>query len=306
MGGSELVQYVAQGQVSAADEINPITEGYDLMIQSLLDNLVDDSILKKYESTPNAYGLGMYLYIVRDYAVLRPRDKYLEVKRLKAASTVKDIEAFEDEIMPSLNQKELIGLYFLAHVNSTEAEMRVFSNPVPDLSLAAIKEQIKDLISPESMPIIANVAGRMKKPRKEVICFRCNQKGHTAPKCPATAPATAPAQTKNSEKNNESRADPVEAWSVALFSSVDSQDVNSYWLDSGATIHVCNNRSHFSTLEACHLELQGIGTGMIPVCGIGSVEFRSGQKTLRLDNVHYVPQAKKNLVSIPAATAKGA
>ena len=72
-----------------------------------------------------------------------------------------------------------------------------------------------------------------------------------------------------------------------------------WWLDSGATIHVCNDRAQFKiykTEDDGQEVLMGNHNGA-KVLGKGTVElqFTSG-KTMTLTNVFHVPDIKKNLV----------
>ena len=81
-----------------------------------------------------------------------------------------------------------------------------------------------------------------------------------------------------------------------------------WWLDSGATVHVCNNREMFkifNDLKEPEEVLMG-NDAAAKVLGKGSVElnFTSGQK-LTLVNVFYVPELRKNLVSASLLCKKG-
>ncbi|GJY80322.1 zinc finger, CCHC-type containing protein [Tanacetum coccineum] len=73
-----------------------------------------------------------------------------------------------------------------------------------------------------------------------------------------------------------------------------------WWYDSGATIHVCNNRDLFKTYketEDGHEVIMG-DNHTSKVIGSGNVEiqFTSGKKLI-LMNVLYVPNIRKNIVS---------
>nr|ABD63150.1 Putative retroelement pol polyprotein, related [Asparagus officinalis] len=82
----------------------------------------------------------------------------------------------------------------------------------------------------------------------------------------------------------------------------------SYWmLDSGATYHVTPRRDWFSSFE----RLDG---GVIimendqscGICTIGTVRIRMHDGVVReLKDVRFVPQLKKNLISVGALEAKG-
>ena len=73
-----------------------------------------------------------------------------------------------------------------------------------------------------------------------------------------------------------------------------------WWFDSGATVHVCNNKGLFKTyteLAEQQEVLMGNGNGA-KVLGKGNVEIHfTSNKKITLTNVLHVPDIKKNLVS---------
>ncbi|GKD64877.1 zinc finger, CCHC-type containing protein [Tanacetum coccineum] len=77
-------------------------------------------------------------------------------------------------------------------------------------------------------------------------------------------------------------------------------DAIAWWIDSGATTHVCKDRCWFKTFELVEdgSVLYMGGENFAPIHGKGSValEFSSG-KTITLFNVLYVHKLRKNLVS---------
>ncbi|XP_075100545.1 uncharacterized protein LOC142176513 [Nicotiana tabacum] len=81
-----------------------------------------------------------------------------------------------------------------------------------------------------------------------------------------------------------------------------------WWLDSGATIHVCYDKKIFKTYaEVQDSEQVLMGNHVAAdVAGKGSIEinFTSGQK-LTLLNVYHVPDMKKNLMSAALLSKKG-
>jgi hypothetical protein len=77
-------------------------------------------------------------------------------------------------------------------------------------------------------------------------------------------------------------------------------DEIAWWIDSGATTHVCKDRNWFKSFESVEdgsvLHMGNESTALIQGKGHVVLEFTSG-KTLILRNVLYVPGIRKNLVS---------
>ncbi|GKC18073.1 retrovirus-related pol polyprotein from transposon TNT 1-94 [Tanacetum coccineum] len=76
-----------------------------------------------------------------------------------------------------------------------------------------------------------------KKPLSEVVCYKCDEKGHI--KCYCKNPKK---KNKNSNKKDE--------YANAVEQELHMANVtitNDWWYDSGATTHVCNNRDLFKT-----------------------------------------------------------
>ncbi|KAI5425435.1 hypothetical protein KIW84_031292 [Lathyrus oleraceus] len=85
-------------------------------------------------------------------------------------------------------------------------------------------------------------------------------------------------------------------------------DAIAWWIDSGATTHVCKDRFWFKTLVPVEdgFVLYMGDDHFAPVEGKGNVvlEFSSG-KTITLFNVLYVPKLRKNLISGPVLNKLG-
>ncbi|GKE28994.1 zinc finger, CCHC-type containing protein [Tanacetum coccineum] len=85
-------------------------------------------------------------------------------------------------------------------------------------------------------------------------------------------------------------------------------DATAWWIDSGATTHVCKDRCWFKTYEPVEdgYVLYMGDDHFAPIHGKGSValEFSSG-KTITLFNVLYVPKLRKNLLSGPVLNKCG-
>ena len=78
------------------------------------------------------------------------------------------------------------------------------------------------------------------------------------------------------------------------------EDNEAWWIDSGATRHVCKDKSSFKTYESIEdgnvLYMGNSSTAAAKEKGFVDLEFTSG-KMLTLTDVYHVPEIRKNLVS---------
>ncbi|KAL0371851.1 UNVERIFIED_CONTAM: hypothetical protein Scaly_0866700 [Sesamum calycinum] len=81
-----------------------------------------------------------------------------------------------------------------------------------------------------------------------------------------------------------------------------------WWYDSGATVHVCNDKNQFKHYEATAGGQQVLMGNANTTTVLGKenvgVQFTSGKKLL-LTNVLHVPEIRKNLVSAAILSKKG-
>jgi len=81
-----------------------------------------------------------------------------------------------------------------------------------------------------------------------------------------------------------------------------------WWLDSGVTVHVCNNKAWFKTYEELKKPEEVLmgNHNSAKVLGKWTIElyFTSGKK-LSLLNVFHIPEIRKNLVSTSLLSKKG-
>ena len=73
-----------------------------------------------------------------------------------------------------------------------------------------------------------------------------------------------------------------------------------WWFNSGATVHVCNNKEHFKIYDQSSIEQKVLigNHNKAKVFRKGTIEVKmSSNKMLILTNVFYVLNIKKNLVS---------
>nr|GEX10379.1 protein kinase-like domain, phloem protein 2-like protein [Tanacetum cinerariifolium] len=130
---------------------------------------------------------------------------------------------------------------------------------------------------------------KSKKNKKDVICYNCKKPRHFKRECHALKKKQ-DGGNDNKNKDNNFVAMTSEAFSL--------EEEKSWWVDSGATRHVCNNQTMFKTYEPSDSMLYMGNHSTTQMKGKGKINlvFTFGN-TLTLNNVLHVPDVRKNLVS---------
>ncbi|PKI76891.1 hypothetical protein CRG98_002678 [Punica granatum] len=139
--------------------------------------------------------------------------------------------------------------------------------------------------------------GGVSKPKFQGKCFNCDKKGHKSADC------RLPKRKKDHEANiiNEMARYVADINLSVVVSEVNliGSNPNEWWLDTNATRHVCSYRDLFTMLEPVTGERIYMGNSAHSVvegqCKV-VLKMASGKK-LTLNNVLYVPEIRKNLVS---------
>ncbi|CAM8903040.1 unnamed protein product [Rhodiola kirilowii] len=123
-------------------------------------------------------------------------------------------------------------------------------------------------------------------------CFNCDKEGHRAADC----------KKPMIKKKKENVVEADEDLLVAVISQLNLADSNpkEWWLDTGATHHICSDKNSISELKLTDTgEKVYMGNSATSeVKGRGSVVLKmTSGKELKLTNVSYVPDIRKNLVS---------
>uniref|UniRef100_A0A2N9HA68 CCHC-type domain-containing protein n=1 Tax=Fagus sylvatica TaxID=28930 RepID=A0A2N9HA68_FAGSY len=151
------------------------------------------------------------------------------------------------------------------------------------------------------------------KDKKGRACFHCGKKGHYIRECRFLKNQMKEKELNTSEANVvDEIVAMVSEMQIGMITEVHMANAaeNSFewWYDSGATIHVCNNKMMFKEyVEAGNgLEVLMGNHNTAKVLGTGTVELiLSSGKKLKLTNVYHVPDIKKNLVSASLLSKNG-
>ena len=146
-------------------------------------------------------------------------------------------------------------------------------------------------------------------------CSFCSKIGHTEQKCWLKHPELKSKNRlskpkKDKQSNKETDNDQELALVLRLTGSQtgsQSEQPNIWYLDSGATRHICSNKNLFTGIETCNITLHWGNAGSIQAKGIGSIrlKFTSTGQVVTINNCLYVPEIGLNLLSLGQLLEKG-
>nr|GEV56915.1 zinc finger, CCHC-type [Tanacetum cinerariifolium] len=161
-------------------------------------------------------------------------------------------------------------------------------------------------------------SGSNKKPKLE--CWKCDKIGHFKRDCRSgnkKSNTNAGGSEKGSnDQSHDQGHNLVHVWNkfIKYYVSLLSEsfyvqvDAISWWINSGATTHVCKDRCWFKTYELVEdgsiLYMGDDHFAPVYVKGSVVLEFNSG-KSITLFNVLYVPKLRKNLIYGPVLNKCG-
>lgn len=146
-----------------------------------------------------------------------------------------------------------------------------------------------------------NFSGKLNKNKtnSNIICFRCNKRGHIASKCYSKLP-----------KENEKEAKLIgETFFTAVANiKVETQD-NKWCLDSGCTAHLCKNKNSFQEMETLNGSLHLANKYSTDIKAKGKVMVKmmshNDEKIVNLEDTLWVPDLRTNLMSVAKIVDKG-
>ena len=129
-------------------------------------------------------------------------------------------------------------------------------------------------------------------------CYNCDKVGHRSADC--RAPRRQPQNQRRSQANVVEDDSDINLSAVVSEVNLVGSNPKEWWIDTGATRHICSVREMFTSFEPVtngeKLFMGNSATSDIGGQGKVILKMTSG-KELTLNNVLYVPDIRKNLVS---------
>jgi hypothetical protein len=138
-----------------------------------------------------------------------------------------------------------------------------------------------------------------------IVCLKCRGKGHIARECYSKGRQPA---WKLRQRSHVNAIDEITF--VVTEGNSEDKPATTWILDSGATSHVCNNKSAFDRLEPRRETGIKVANGNnVNVEGIGDITITvrdiNNRIPIKLEQVLYAPGVNKNLISIGSIAKKG-
>jgi len=137
--------------------------------------------------------------------------------------------------------------------------------------------------------------------KRNIQCYSCNQFGHYSTECKRKAPLEIREQANYAEKDDREEA------AFLVQQELGEKQENIWYLDTGASNHMCGYRELFGDLDETKQGLVTFGdTSKVPFKGKGSIpiKLKNGDSSY-IANVYYVPAIKQNLISLGQLMERG-
>lgn len=203
--------------------------------------------------------------------------------------------------------------YFVSAWESTAKNLQTIENLTNRLMIEESRTSTKAACEPAEAFFSRQKAGKFKRQEKKPgVCYQCGGNGHWKRDCKGKSETKKAGERRFTAKGSSSKNDGSGSdGSKGFFSGVGSAPSDAWYLDSGATDHICKHREWFSNYTKLDLQREitlANGTKTYGI-GRGDIEILSydGKRWLqrKLLGVLHVPDSYTNLFSSTKAMDKG-
>ncbi|KZV28531.1 hypothetical protein F511_31442 [Dorcoceras hygrometricum] len=195
-----------------------------------------------------------------------------------------------------MNVEELI-VRLLIEEDKRNSERRFFTPNVAKVNVVEHSQKYNAKRKPGLSGRNSKLREREDKFKKKFVgkCYNCDGMGHKASDC------NKPKRTREATTMDDISHDVSNISLCAIVSDFNMMGSNprEWWIDSGATRHVCSDKEMFATLQESKSgeKLYIFNSATSKIKGQGNVVLKTSGEELTLNNVLYVPHTRKNLVS---------
>lgn len=167
------------------------------------------------------------------------------------------------------------------------------------------RQEIEDLQNDEKALAVSNTFQV-----SQAFCYFCKKKGHLKANCRKFSiwkkkrdnAGTKHANTVQNNINNDE-----ETFECLMVKDHIKVNISEWCVDSGASAHMCNNKSYFTNLKRMIHDSVILADGRnLPIEGVGIIDFRNAHnQKIRLTEVQFVPNLKCNLLSVSKLAKNG-
>lgn len=296
---------------------------------SLIILSCEDHIIRLLD--PNDLAVNAWKKLEKQYGQVGFSARHLAFQSLISThiSSCESIDHFIDQFRSNMNTLSQITtstlpqwLLLSIFINNVSSQyeawaqslmQEVRSKDIPEYSESYLDEVIASLIDEarrisHSKENNSTAMTARKPPKAKPICKYCG-KIHKSDNCyqqfPEKRPSARMSTTTNAESTaqGQSQQNQLSPSNIAFLSQNDNQQCHTWILDSGATQHMCNEKSQFQYIEPYSTTITIANNSKMNATGKGDVRLTTRDGTsFTLVNVLYVPKLASNLLSVCCAT----
>ena len=320
---------ISASSASAANDLKSLnSKALSLIILSC-----EDHIIRLLD--PNDLAANAWKKLEKQYGLVGFSARHLAFQSLVSThiSSCDIVDQFIDQFRSNINTLSQITtstlpqwLLLSIFINNVSSQFepwaqsimqQVRMKSIPEDSRTYLEEIIASLIDEARRiggaggvgGIDTNTAMTARKPAKaKPICKYCG-KIHKSENCWQEFPEKKPSArlstttTSTNQVNQDNQFSSYPSQSIAFLSQHQNNHHDRWILDSGATQHMCNNKSLFTHLEPYNTTITIANNTNMAAIGRGDIKLTTQNGTaFSLINVLYVPKLASNLLSVCCAT----